>query len=386
MVDTFSGGGSGWCLAARALGIPSVGIEWARPECATRAAAGLLTIRADVASYPPEVFAGKVIGLTGSPPCQAFSKAGKRKGLGDPRGQFVYEPMRWARVIRPRWVALEQVPEVIGFWRMFAAELRTMGYWTWTGVLDAADYGVPQNRTRAILLASLDRQVQPPEPTHSETGHADLYGRSLPRWVTMAEALGWGLTERPAYTVCGGDGDGGRSQGDGGSGQRRQIAKHKAEGRWALRGNQRPWGSPDYAEVLTDRPAMPISTRGNSYKWLLRSPGRSYGTSRLADPETEAAPTVALGNNASAWCWERPATSVCASNPGIVNPSGGGPAVSMSERGYIPVAMWELGVLQGFPADHPWQPPYVSRQIGNAVPVPLALACLESVTGERRAA
>lgn len=41
-------------MAARALGIPSVGIEWAGPECATRAAAGLLTIRADVATYPAE--------------------------------------------------------------------------------------------------------------------------------------------------------------------------------------------------------------------------------------------------------------------------------------------------------------------------------------------
>ncbi|MEE1831223.1 DNA cytosine methyltransferase, partial [Streptomyces sp. SP17KL33] len=51
--------------------------------CKTRAAAGQLTIRTDVAAYPPWIFSGRVLGLIASPPCQAWSMAGKRLGLVD---------------------------------------------------------------------------------------------------------------------------------------------------------------------------------------------------------------------------------------------------------------------------------------------------------------
>lgn len=342
MLDLFSGGGGGWCLAARSLGLPSVGIEWDGPACGTRAVVGLPTIRADVSQYPAERFAGKVEGLCGGPPCQSFSSAGKGKGLDDPRGQMVYEPMRYVRACGPRWVALEQVPEVLGYWRWIARELATMGYLTWAGILECADYGVPQCRRRAILLASLDRKVSPPAPTHSKYGHPNMLGETLPRWVSMAEGLGWGLTDSPAYTVCG---TGGHADGASTSGQRRQTAKAKAAG-----------------------------------NWVLRSPGRSYGAPpRRADAATEPAPTVALGHNAAAWCWERPATTVAA-DARVFGPHSGGNGDSHSANA-IPVEAWELGVLQGFPADHPWQPPRVSAQIGNAIPPPLALACLRAVTG-----
>lgn len=345
ILDLFSGGGGGWCLAARKLGFPSVGIEWDGPACGTRAVVGLPTIRADVSQYPPEPFIGKVEGICGGPPCQSFSAAGKRKGLADPRGQLVHEPMRWVRIIRPRWVALEQVPEVLGYWRWISRELREFGYSTWTGVLNAADYGVPQVRNRAILLASLDRKVAPLLPTHSETGHDEMFGPARKRWITMAEALGWGLTERPAYVVAGGMHDGGHH--DGGSGQRRMYRKAQLEGHWKPRSNQRPWGSPDYYARSVDEPAQAISTNGDAYKWV----------------------------------WERPATTVMGDSrvfpPGGHHPESGD-AKSWSSQA-IPVETWELGVLQGFPADHPWQPPYVSAQIGNAIPPPLAEACLRAV-------
>lgn len=239
-----------------------------------------------VSQYPPEPFIGKVEGICGGPPCQSFSSAGKRRGLDDPRGQLVHEPMRWVRIIRPRWVALEQVPEVLGYWRWISRELRDLGYSTWTGVLNAADYGVPQVRNRAILLASLDRRAVPPEPTHSKTGHDEMFGAGRARWVSMAEALGWGLTERPAYVVAASSEGSGTH--DGGSRQ----------GRWLDRRQ---------------------SDEAGARAVLLRSPGRSYDG--------------------------RP----------------------------------RLGVLQGFAADHPWQPPYVAAQIGNAIPPPLAEACLRAV-------
>ena len=51
--------------------------------CKTRARAGQLTIRTDVAAYPVWIFSGRVPGVIASPPCQAWSMAGKRLGLVD---------------------------------------------------------------------------------------------------------------------------------------------------------------------------------------------------------------------------------------------------------------------------------------------------------------
>lgn len=328
-MDLFSGGGGGWCLGLRKLGAEAVGLEWDGPSCATRAASGLHTIRCDVSAYPAERFMG-VQGVIGSPPCQSFSSAGKRAGLADPRGQMVYEPMRYVRVIRPRWVALEQVPEVLVYWRWIARELRTMGYSAWTGVLNTADYGVPQIRKRAILLASLDREAAPPAPTHSKHGQPGMFGPALLPWVTMAEGLGW--TDRDGWTYITGSNTGDQKLG---------------------------------------------------VRYV-----RSASRPRVADPATDPAPTIALGHNASAWCWERPATTIPAAfcngkgGKGMVAPPGHHGTSTYTERnGAIPVEPWELGVLQGFAPDHPWQPPRVSAQIGNAFPPPLAEACLRAVTG-----
>ena len=95
--------------------------------------------------------------------------------------------------------------------------------------------------------------------------------------------------------------------------------------------------------------------------------------------EAPLARPLLLGHNAASWCWERPATTVV-DDARVFGPHSGGNGDSQSTNA-IPVEAWELGVLQGFPVDHPWQAPHVSRQIGNAIPPPLALACLRSITG-----
>jgi hypothetical protein len=80
-IDGFAGPG-GWDVAAARLGLsPVVGIELDAAACATRAAAGHLTIRADISRYPAEALAGKVSGSAFSPVCTTFSSAGKRGGV-----------------------------------------------------------------------------------------------------------------------------------------------------------------------------------------------------------------------------------------------------------------------------------------------------------------
>ncbi|MFD7855243.1 DNA cytosine methyltransferase [Streptomyces microflavus] len=103
------------------------------------------------------------------------------------------------------WAAFEQVPAALPVWEVYAQELRARGWSVWAGVLNAADYGVGQSRRRAVLIASGVRQVFPPEPTHTEhSGGEDLFGGNTPRWRSMAEAIGRGVTDRPAPTVTSG--------------------------------------------------------------------------------------------------------------------------------------------------------------------------------------
>lgn len=241
VVALFAGPG-GSCLGAHANGLAPLGIEWDDAACATRRAAGLPTLQADIAGLDPMDFA-PLTGLIATPPCQAFSMAGKGAGRDyvteivqcmddlaagrdtraehtaaceDDRAMLVVEPLRWALALRPRWIALEQVPPVLVLWRVVAEHLRDQGYWVWSGILSAETFGVPQTRKRAFLIASLDGPVQPPEATHqtykpgepARATEASLMGPGLKPWVSMAEALGWdeGAIPSPAPTVTGGGG------------------------------------------------------------------------------------------------------------------------------------------------------------------------------------
>ena len=81
---------------------------------------------------------------------------------------------------RPRWVALEQVPAVLELWSEFAGLLAVHGYDVAAGVLSAEQYGVPQTRRRAFLIASLDGPARLPAPTHRS------YDPRRPAWSERA--------------------------------------------------------------------------------------------------------------------------------------------------------------------------------------------------------
>lgn len=279
-VDLFAGAG-GWDLGARAIGIPDpLGIEWDADACATRIAAGLPTVEGDVALLDPRAHA-PTVGLIASPPCQSYSKAGKRGGnrdlalvlelmddlvvgrdrraeLGrqlaaeapegalfgfeveDTRSLLVVEPLRWVLATHPRFVALEQVPGVLPVWEAMALHLRALGYSTWTGVLRSDEFGVPQTRDRAFLIADRDGSVTAPAATHQRWAKGrerreptDAAG--LLPWVSMAEALGWGMTERPSVTLSATSAGGPRPL-DGGSGARAVLPRRPGTGGVAVAG------------------------------------------------------------------------------------------------------------------------------------------------------
>mgnify|MGYP001772879589 FL=1 len=167
---------------------------------------------------------GEVDVITGGPPCQPFSPAGKRLSFGDPRASALMEFIRVIREARPRAFVMEEVPGLLSArikhvpikergkrplspeeepgsaWRVVLEELGKTGYRIAWRVLNAADYGAPQVRERVIVIGIRpDLGVQPafPRPSHSD-GRPTLFGPLQP-WATLAEALG-GITDHIGYT------------------------------------------------------------------------------------------------------------------------------------------------------------------------------------------
>lgn len=107
--------------------------------------------------------------LVAGPPCQGFSKLNRNR-LDDPRNDLAREAVRAAGVTRPQFVIVENVP---GFLASPSAEhlvgdLSGLGFVVRSGIVNCADYGVPQIRKRALVIAArLGLPIPWPEATHS---------------------------------------------------------------------------------------------------------------------------------------------------------------------------------------------------------------------------
>lgn len=103
---------------------------------------------------------GSIEVICGGFPCQAFSVAGKRAGFNDTRGTLFFEIMRFASILRPRYLFLENVVGLLNHENgdTFETILRTMdevGYDAEWDVLNSKDFGVPQNRERVFIIGHL---------------------------------------------------------------------------------------------------------------------------------------------------------------------------------------------------------------------------------------
>ncbi|EAF1122837.1 DNA (cytosine-5-)-methyltransferase [Listeria monocytogenes] len=113
----------------------------------------------DITSISDDVIRciGRVDIIAGGFPCQAFSIAGKRRGFEDTRGTLFFEIMRWAAILKPETLFLENVPGLLSHDEgiTFETILRKMdaaGYDAEWDCLNACQFGVPQSRERIFLI------------------------------------------------------------------------------------------------------------------------------------------------------------------------------------------------------------------------------------------
>ncbi|EAE6605766.1 DNA (cytosine-5-)-methyltransferase [Listeria monocytogenes] len=113
----------------------------------------------DITSISDDVIRsiGRVDIIAGGFPCQAFSIAGKRRGFEDTRGTLFFEIMRWATVLKPETLFLENVPGLLSHDEgiTFETILRKMdeaGYDAEWDCLNACHFGVSQSRERIFLV------------------------------------------------------------------------------------------------------------------------------------------------------------------------------------------------------------------------------------------
>ncbi|MFB9990684.1 DNA cytosine methyltransferase [Deinococcus oregonensis] len=155
---------------------------------------------------------GEVTLVSGGPPCQPFSTAGRREALNDPRGSLFRDFLRLVDGLQPRFFVMENVRGLLSAtlkhrpiaergsvltspaltpeeqrgsaFEVILSEFRRIGYSFEYGLLNAADYGTPQTRERVVILGSRDGEaLSLPAPTHSRGG------LNLPDRLTLRDGL-----------------------------------------------------------------------------------------------------------------------------------------------------------------------------------------------------
>lgn len=166
--------------------------------------------------------------VTGGPPCQAFSTAGKRLSINDTRldrgGDLVFEFLRVVREAKPQFFVFENVTGLLSAairhmsfyerirkreheippdarlgtaFERILEEFRGTGYRIKWAILNAADYGVPQVRKRLFIVGSRDGVdiAFPPLPTHGRPGSLAVATGRVKPWLTLRDAI-WDLRDR----------------------------------------------------------------------------------------------------------------------------------------------------------------------------------------------
>lgn len=167
VVDLFAG------VGGLSLGFKQAGFEviFANEHDASIAKAyklnhpGTNVVIADIETLPIEktfeAYKGKTSVVIGGPPCQGFSQKGQRKTVLDTRNFLFKYYVEVVKFLRPPYFVMENVPNLLtaekSYFKNEILQLfKELGYHLEMGVLNASDYGVPQNRRRAVIIGKLN--------------------------------------------------------------------------------------------------------------------------------------------------------------------------------------------------------------------------------------
>lgn len=279
--------------------------------------------------------------VIGGPPCQGFSQLGRRDPK-DPRSKLWIHYARVLRACDADIFVMENVPQLLRS-DQFAIFKETVehpsyGFTVRTAVLNAADYGVPQSRRRAIVIGSRHGEPTFPLPTHG-SGGADEWpdptrrrtSLSIPQHVDVRHALA-GLPRKP-------------------------TGKDWHVGRAGIR-----------PESITRYKAVPHSG-GNRFQ--MQDELDRQGLGHLVPECWRNKPTGTTDVFGRMW-WDRPAPTI---RTEFFKPEKGRYLHPSANR---PITVREAARLQSFPDDFIFpehqRMTSVAKQIGNAVPPLLAKA------------
>ena len=184
MIDLFAGCGGLTRGFADAGFEPVFAVEWNADAAATYAE-----------NFGEHVFAGAIQELDsfpdadvviGGPPCQGFSPL-NRAGVGLERRDLWRELLRALKQASPDVFVMENVPQLLrsAEYKALRVAASDLGYRVDGRVLNAADFGVPQTRKRAIVVGSRVGNPTWPDPTHSDPAMVS----DLPPWRTFRSAV-----------------------------------------------------------------------------------------------------------------------------------------------------------------------------------------------------
>jgi DNA (cytosine-5)-methyltransferase 1 len=292
----------------------------------------------DVAVFP----AADVV--IGGPPCQGFSPL-NREAVGFERRGLWREYLRALEAIEPRAFVMENVPELLrsAEFAEFQKRAESLGFEVESEILNAADFGVPQRRRRAIVIGVREGHVPWPAPTHADpsanlrplVAHRDTKGRRLPPWVTFREAVE-GLPLQPD------------------------------ERRWHRARNPRPESVRRYKAVPRD---------GGDRFQMQRNLDRA-GLGDLVPRCWRNKPTGTTDVFGRLW-WDRPAITI---RTEFYKPEKGRYLHPSAHR---PITIREAARLMSFPDDfvlpEDQSMSSIARQVGNAVPPLLARRIAEAL-------
>lgn len=259
--------------------------------------------------------------IAGGPPCQGFSNLGERVP-NDPRNQLWRHFMRAVEEVRPKAFVMENVPPLLASQEFIEIKklAESLGYGVAGRVLNAADYGVPQTRKRAIVIGLLGGAPSHPPPSHAEPDQLDsLFPNAVKPWRTVRDAIA-------------------------------DLPLEPTEDNWHIGRNPTPMSLERYRHIPPGGNRWHLPRRLMPECWKRKTKGGTDLFGRL-------------------W-WDRPSVTI---RTEFYKPEKGR---YLHPEAHRPITHREAARLQGFPDDFDFRGNRieVGVQIGNAVPPPLAEA------------